>query len=197
MGIPHLIEAWLVIELRARTASLPRRNRRGLIDLAGAARHRSLSRRSYLCSPAWRIAHASSSGKQPDMTRITTSRKTARTKPDLRPTRRMRAAEIDAAVRSDPDAKPFSAAELARMKHTPRARFIRRALGLTQEEVCCPLSDSSRHAEGLGAGRCRARSGRARLSQGYCPRSRSRAPPAVVDLILVRSGTFDQRWSTR
>jgi putative transcriptional regulator len=42
----------------------------------------------------------------------------------------MTAAEI-AAVRSDP--KPFSA-ELARMKHTPRAKLIRRALGLTQEE---------------------------------------------------------------
>ena len=39
-----------------------------------------------------------------------------------------------AAALSDPDAKPFSAAQLARMKHTPRAKLIRRALGLTQEE---------------------------------------------------------------
>ncbi len=39
-----------------------------------------------------------------------------------------------AAALSDPDAKPFSAAQLARMKHTPRAKLIRRALRLTQEE---------------------------------------------------------------
>ena len=55
-------------------------------------------------------------------------------KPDLRPMRRMTPAEIEAAARSDPDAMPFSAAELARMMHTPRAKLIRRALGLTQEE---------------------------------------------------------------
>jgi len=42
--------------------------------------------------------------------------------------------QIMAAALSDPDAKPFSAAQLARMKHTPRAKLIRRALGLTQEE---------------------------------------------------------------
>jgi putative transcriptional regulator len=68
------------------------------------------------------------------MSKITTSRKTARAKPDLRPIRAMTPAEIEAAARSDPDAKPFSAAELARMRHTPRAKLIRRALGLTQEE---------------------------------------------------------------
>jgi len=39
-----------------------------------------------------------------------------------------------AAALSDPDAKPFSAAQLARMKHTPQAKLIRRALRLTQEE---------------------------------------------------------------
>ena len=43
-------------------------------------------------------------------------------------------AEVLAAARSDPDAKPFTSAQLARMKHTPRAKLIRRALGLTQEE---------------------------------------------------------------
>lgn len=42
--------------------------------------------------------------------------------------------EILAAALSDPDAKPFSRAQLARMKHTPRAKLIRRVLGLTQEE---------------------------------------------------------------
>lgn len=39
-----------------------------------------------------------------------------------------------AAALGDPDAKPFSADQLARMKHTPRAKLVRRALGLTQEE---------------------------------------------------------------
>jgi putative transcriptional regulator len=43
-------------------------------------------------------------------------------------------AEILAAAESDPDAKPFTSRQLARMKHTPRAKLIRRALGLTQEE---------------------------------------------------------------
>ena len=48
--------------------------------------------------------------------------------------RPMTDAEVLAAARSDPDAKPFTSAQLARMKHTPRAKLIRRALGLTQEE---------------------------------------------------------------
>jgi putative transcriptional regulator len=42
--------------------------------------------------------------------------------------------QVMAAALSDPDAQPRSAAQLARMKHTPRAKLIRRALGLTQEE---------------------------------------------------------------
>ena len=48
--------------------------------------------------------------------------------------RAMTAKEIEAAARADPDAQPFTRAELTRMKHTPRAKLIRRALGLTQEE---------------------------------------------------------------
>ena len=42
--------------------------------------------------------------------------------------------EVLAAAMSDPDAQPFTADQLARMKHTPRAKLIRRAFGLTQEE---------------------------------------------------------------
>jgi putative transcriptional regulator len=42
--------------------------------------------------------------------------------------------EVLAAAMSDPDAQPFTAGQLARMKHTPRAKLIRRAFGLTQEE---------------------------------------------------------------
>jgi putative transcriptional regulator len=48
--------------------------------------------------------------------------------------RSMSEEEVMAAALSDPDAQPRSAAQLARMKHTPRAKLIRRALGLTQEE---------------------------------------------------------------
>ncbi len=44
------------------------------------------------------------------------------------------AAELHAAALKDPDAQPLTEARLARMKPTPRAKIIRRALGLTQEE---------------------------------------------------------------
>jgi putative transcriptional regulator len=46
----------------------------------------------------------------------------------------MTAAEVDYAAQSDPDAKPLTAADLKRMKRTPRIKIIRRALELTQEE---------------------------------------------------------------
>ena len=41
---------------------------------------------------------------------------------------------IEKAARSDPDAQPLTRADLKRMKPTPRAKIIRRALQLTQEE---------------------------------------------------------------
>jgi putative transcriptional regulator len=43
-------------------------------------------------------------------------------------------AEVHAAAVADPDAQPLSEKALARMKPVPRARTLRRALGLTQEE---------------------------------------------------------------
>lgn len=48
--------------------------------------------------------------------------------------RPMSEAEVMAAALSDPDAQPRSSAQLARMRHTPRVKLIRRALRLTQEE---------------------------------------------------------------
>jgi putative transcriptional regulator len=39
-----------------------------------------------------------------------------------------------AAALADPNAQPLTAERLAGMKQTPRAKIIRRALGLTQEE---------------------------------------------------------------
>jgi putative transcriptional regulator len=50
------------------------------------------------------------------------------------PMRRMTEAEVEAAAARDPDARPFTPEELAKAKRIPRARTLRRALGLTQEE---------------------------------------------------------------
>jgi putative transcriptional regulator len=41
---------------------------------------------------------------------------------------------IQRAALADPDAQPLSLSDLKRMKRTPQAKIIRRALGLTQEE---------------------------------------------------------------
>ncbi len=42
--------------------------------------------------------------------------------------------EVTAAALADPDAQPLTDADFARMKRVPRAKSLRRALGLTQEE---------------------------------------------------------------
>lgn len=41
---------------------------------------------------------------------------------------------VEAAAFRNPDARPLTQADLARMKRVPRIRSLRRALGLTQEE---------------------------------------------------------------
>ena len=41
---------------------------------------------------------------------------------------------IEQAAHADPDAQPLTQADLKRMKRTPQAKIIRRALELTQEE---------------------------------------------------------------
>jgi len=46
----------------------------------------------------------------------------------------MNVAAIERSARADRDAQPLSEADLKRMKRTPRAKIIRRALELTQEE---------------------------------------------------------------
>ena len=48
--------------------------------------------------------------------------------------RPMTEAEISAAAAADPDARPFTEEEFARAKRVPRAKTLRRALDLTQEE---------------------------------------------------------------
>ncbi len=59
---------------------------------------------------------------------------TGRTKKDAEPLRVMTDDEVMAAAFSDPDAQPLNASDFARMKQVPRAKIIRRALGLNQEE---------------------------------------------------------------
>ena len=48
--------------------------------------------------------------------------------------RPMTAEAVERAALADPDAQPLTAADFRRMKRTPRAKIIRRALVLTQEE---------------------------------------------------------------
>jgi putative transcriptional regulator len=46
----------------------------------------------------------------------------------------MSSADVERAARADPDAQPLTEGDLKRMKRTPQAKIIRRALELTQEE---------------------------------------------------------------
>jgi putative transcriptional regulator len=62
------------------------------------------------------------------MSKTTTSGKTAK------PFRPITAEAIERSARADRDAQPLSAIDLKRMKRTPQAKVIRRALELTQEE---------------------------------------------------------------
>ena len=57
-------------------------------------------------------------------------RKTISSKP-LRP---MTSQAVETVARADRDAQPLTPADLKRMKRTPQAKVIRRALALTQEE---------------------------------------------------------------
>ncbi len=42
--------------------------------------------------------------------------------------------EVEAAALNDPDARPLTPEDFARMRRVPRTKTLRRALGLTQEE---------------------------------------------------------------
>lgn len=52
----------------------------------------------------------------------------------IEPLRPMTDEEVLAAALSDPDAQPLTPEDFKRMKRVPRAKTLRRALGLTQEE---------------------------------------------------------------
>jgi putative transcriptional regulator len=50
------------------------------------------------------------------------------------PMRPMTEEEISAAAAADPDARPMTPEQLAKAKHIPRIKTLRRALGMTQDE---------------------------------------------------------------
>ncbi len=64
------------------------------------------------------------------MSKTTTSAKM----PSPKLLRPMTSEAIEKAARADRDAQPLTQADLKRMKRTPQAKIIRRALELTQEE---------------------------------------------------------------
>ena len=51
-----------------------------------------------------------------------------------RPIRKMTHAEIRAAAKADPDARPMTPEQLRKARRVPRTKTLRRALQLTQEE---------------------------------------------------------------
>ena len=55
-------------------------------------------------------------------------------KTDWKRLREMSDAEVHAAALADPDAQPLTDEKLSQMHRVPRARTLRRALGLTQQE---------------------------------------------------------------
>ena len=52
----------------------------------------------------------------------------------LKPLRPMNDDDVMAAALADPDAQPLTPEDFKRMRRIPRAKIIRRALGLTQEQ---------------------------------------------------------------
>ena len=62
-----------------------------------------------------------------------TAKNIAKSKHDWSRLEAMTEAEKHAAAVSDPDNQPLTEDDMRRMKRTPRAKIIRRALGLTQE----------------------------------------------------------------
>jgi putative transcriptional regulator len=51
-----------------------------------------------------------------------------------KPTRPMTQEQVEAAAARDPDNRPLTPADFARMKRTPQVKIIRRALGLSQDD---------------------------------------------------------------
>jgi len=69
-----------------------------------------------------------------DDTMKTTRKKTKATKTDWTRFDAMSEAQRHQAALNDPDAQPLTEQDFSRMKRTPQAKIIRRALGLSQED---------------------------------------------------------------
>src|SRR5207245_4762026 len=78
--------------------------------------------------------HVKQSRKSDENTMKRTAKRTAAAKHDWSRLDAMTQAEKHAAAVSDPDNRPLSDGDMKRMKRTPRAKIIRRALGLSQED---------------------------------------------------------------
>ena len=100
------------------------------------------------------------------MSKTTTSSRTGKRLEPLRP---MTDAEVMAAALADPDAKPLTLQDLRRMKCIPRAKIIRRALGLTQEEFSARFRIPLGTLRDWEQGAARAGPGRTRLSHRHRP----------------------------
>jgi hypothetical protein len=109
------------------------------------------------------------------MSKTTTSSRTGKRLEPLRP---MTEAEVMAAALADPDAKPLTPDDFKRMKRIPRAKIIRRALGLTQEGFPPGF--------GFRSARC-AIGSRARPSQTRLHAPISRSSPAIQRRLQMRS----------
>jgi len=70
------------------------------------------------------------------MSKTTTTNKIGK---PLEPLRPMTDDEVMAAALSDPDAQPLTPHDFKRMKRVARAKIIRQALGLTQQEFAARL----------------------------------------------------------
>ena len=93
------------------------------------------------------------------------------------PPRPMTEAEITAAAQADPDARPMTEAELRAARRVPRAKILRRALGITQEEF------AARYHVPLGT-LCDWKQGRAEPD-----------PPAKAYLAAIARDPEGIRWS--
>jgi putative transcriptional regulator len=83
------------------------------------------------CGLSPRVKQSRTSGAD---TMKRTPKKTSAAKHDWSRLDAMTEAEKHAAALSDPDNRPLTEADMKRMKRTPRAKIIRRALGMSQED---------------------------------------------------------------
>jgi DNA-binding transcriptional regulator YiaG len=116
-----------------------------------------------------------------------------RTRKTLRPMTR-RAIE-----RADPGARPLSSSELKRMKRTPQAKIIRRALGMTQEKFAARHHTPLGTLRDWGTGPLYTRSASASLPDCHCSqpgRGATSFRRIVLPMPAITSGLRCSRFQT-